>query len=172
MEKNKKEQLKQMTYIFILSMVFILFLTGYSIGKSISQTTIKAQGNLAKPIIEVISNSNLKITDSENEGECNFVVRNYDEKGKITEVNLQYTVEIKDKIDEKLKDTVTYELYKNGEKIELQNQTTPAIKLENKKQQEDKYILKVKYDKTKSQEMSNILDTIQIQIHSEQEANK
>ncbi len=172
MEKNKNEQAKKITYIIILSIVLILFFTGYSIGKTISQTTIQGKLSLARPIIEVISDSNLKITDIENEGECNFSIRNYDEKGKKTEVNLQYTVEIKDSIDSKLKDTITYELYKNGDKVELQNQISPLMKLTNKSQKEDKYTLKVKYDKTKSTQMNDILEKIQIQVHSEQETNK
>ena len=171
MEK-KNEHIKQITYIIILSIVIILFFTGYSIGKTMNQTTIKAKSSFAKPIIEVISDSNLKITDNENQGECVFLVRNYDNKGKTTEVNLQYTVEIKDSIDEKLKDTISFELYKNGDKVELQNQTTPLMKLAVKQQQEDRYILKIKYDKTKSTQMNDILDKIQIQVHSEQQANK
>ena len=171
MEK-KNEHIKQITYVIILSIVIILFFTGYSIGKTMNQTTIKAKGSFAKPIIEVISDSNLKITDNENQGECVFLIRNYDKKGKTTEVNLQYTVEIKDSIDEKLKDTISFELYKNGDKIELQNQTTPLMKLAVKQQQEDRYILKIKYDKTKSTQMNDILDKIQIQVHSEQQANK
>ena len=116
MEKTKTEHIKQITYILILSIVIILFFTGYSIGKSISRITIKGQAQIAKPILEVLSNSNLKITDNENEGECNFSVRNYDEKGKITEVNLQYVVTIKDTINQNFKDTIIFELYKNGEK--------------------------------------------------------
>ena len=42
----------------------------------------------------------------------------------------------------------------------------------NKNKQEDKYTLKVKYDKTKSTEMGDILEKIQIQVHSEQQSNK
>ena len=172
MEKTKTEHIKQITYILILSIVIILFFTGYSIGKSISRITIKGQAQIAKPMLEVLSNSNLKITDNENEGECNFSVRNYDEKGKITEVNLQYVVTIKDTINQNFKDTIIFELYKNGEKIDLENQATQKMVMTNKNKQEDKYTLKVKYDKTKSTEMGDILEKIQIQVHSEQQSNK
>ncbi len=146
----------------------MLFLTGYSIGKSIMQINIKSQAQIAKPILEVVSNSNLEITDTIEEGECSFTVRNYNVKGEITETDLQYIVTVKDTISEKLKKTVIYELYKNGQKIELQNQATKMMRLTNKIKQEDKYSLKVKYDKQASTEMTDILGKIQVQVHSEQ----
>ena len=150
-----------------MSLYYFLQVTVF--GKTISYSTIKAQAQVAMPILEVLSNSDLKITDKQTEGECNFSIRNYNEKGKITEVGLQYIVSIKDTIDSKQKETITYELYKNGQKIELNNQATQKMILGKDKKQDDQYTLKIKYDKDKSTEMGNILDAVQIQVHSEQE---
>ena len=169
MKETKKYNRKQITYIVILSLVIILFCTGYSIGKTMNQTIIKGQAQIAQPIIEIISNSKLTMADTNPEGECEFSVRNYTTEGKVTETNLQYNIAIKDTIDETVKDTVTFELYKNGKKLNLQNQTTEMMQLTNQKKQEDQYKLKVKYDKQKSNVMGDILDKVQIQVHSEQE---
>ena len=168
MKKIKRGNLKFITYILILSIVIMLFLTGYSIGKSIMQINIKSQAQIARPILEVISNSNLEITDAIEEGECSFIVRNYNARGEVTETDLEYIVTVKDTISEKLKKTVIYELYKNGQKIELQNQMTKIMKLTDMRKQEDEYKLKVKYDRQASTEMTNILGKIQVQVHSEQ----
>ncbi len=133
-----------------------------------NKTTITTQARIAKPILEVISSPNIEITDISNEGEYNFSIRNYDEKNNITEVDLKYIITIKDTIDKNLKDTVKFELYKNGKRVELNNQSSKIMEMKNSKKQEDKYKLKVKYDKNESTVMGDILDNVQIQVHSEQ----
>lgn len=169
--KLKNSNLKNLTYITIIFIVTILFLTGYSIGKSISTVLINYKAEIAKPIIEVRSNPAIDINDSISEGSYTFYVRNYDENGKISEVNEQYTIEIQDTIDDRLKSTISYELYKNGEKVTLQNQKTEIMELTNKNQQEDTYILKIKYNKNASRYKKDILDKVQIKVHSEQVKN-
>ena len=52
------------------------------------------------------------------------MVRNYNNEGKITDVKMKYVINIEDTIDEKLKDTIKYELYKNGNKIVLNKNST------------------------------------------------
>ena len=156
--KNRKNNIKNTTYILVLTTIFILFFTGYSLGKSITQVTIKGNTQIANPIIEVESNPKINITDEQQEGTYNFYVRNYKNTGKITDVKIIYTIKIQDTIEEKLKNTIKYELYKNGNKIELTN----------KEQQEDKYQLKIVYNKNASNIMQDIMEKIQIQVHSEQ----
>ena len=169
--KNRKNNIKNTTYILVLTTIFILFFTGYSLGKSITQVTIKGNTQIANPIIEVESNPKINITDEQQEGTYNFYVRNYKNTGKITDVKIIYTIKIQDTIEEKLKNTIKYELYKNGNKIELQKNETTNMELTNKEQQEDKYQLKIVYNKNSSNIMQDIMEKIQIQVHSEQ-ANK
>ncbi len=168
MEKATKNHFKQLTYIVTISMVIVLFFTGYSIGKTINQTTIKGEAAFAQPVLEVLSDSDIKITDAQSEGECSFVVRNYNKDNKKTEVGLQYTVQIIDTLSPNLKNTIQYELYKNGNIVELKNGLTSKMEMTNQKNQEDTYTLKIKYDKNQSLEMGDILDKVQIQVHSEQ----
>lgn len=120
---------------------------------------------------EVESNPKINITDEQQEGTYNFYVRNYKNTGKITDVKIIYTIKIQDTIEEKIKNTIKYELYKNGNKIELQKNETTKMELTNKEQQEDKYQLKIVYNKNASNIMQDIMEKIQIQVHSEQ-ANK
>ncbi len=168
--KNVNNSFKSITYILIMAIIFLLFLTGYSMGKSISQTIINTKGGVATPIFEVISNPKVSITDNNKEGTYIFYVRNYDSKGKISEVKTKYVVEIQDTIDKNLKNTIKLELYKNGQKVDLQNQITEKMDLVNKVKQEDKYELKISYNREFSSFMQDIMEKIQVQVHSEQEA--
>lgn len=169
--KLKNNNLKKLTYIIILFIVIILLFTGYSMGKSINEILINYQAEIAQPILEVRSNPSIDITDTETEGSYTFYVRNYDENGKKSDVDIQYLVEIQDTIDERLKNTMNYELYKNGQKIEIKEQKTNLMEIPHQNLQEDTYVLKIKYNKDASRYQKDMLDKIQIKIHSQQVKN-
>ena len=169
--KTKNNNLRNITYITILFIVILLLLTGYSLGKSLSTVMLNYKAEIAEPILEVRSNPAIDITDTSTEGSYTFYVRNYNEKGKISETDIQYTIEIQDTINEKLKSTMNYELYKNGEKVELENQKTNIMELSHKNLQEDTYILQIKYNKNASRYQKDMLDKIQIKVHSQQTKN-
>ena len=170
--KNKEIKriviLKNLTYIIVLTIIFMLFLTGYSLGKNSGQLFLNGNTEIANPIIEVESNPKINITDENQQGIYKFLVRNYNNEGKITDVKMKYVINIEDTIDEKLKDTIKYELYKNGNKIVLNKNSTEKMEMPNNKQQEDIYELKIFYDKVASSFMKDIVEKIQIKIHSEQ----
>ena len=167
-EIKRNENLKNLTYIIVLTIIFMLFLTGYSLGKNSGQLFLNGNTEIANPIIEVESNPKINITDENQQGIYKFLVRNYNNEGKITDVKMKYVINIEDTIDEKLKDTIKYELYKNGNKIVLNKNSTEKMEMHNNKQQEDIYELKIFYDKVASSFMKDIVEKIQIKIHSEQ----
>lgn len=167
-EIKRNENLKNLTYIIVLTIIFMLFLTGYSLGKNSGQLFFSGNTEIANPIIEVESNPKINITDENQQGIYKFLVRNYNNEGKITDVKMKYVINIEDTIDEKLKDTIKYELYKNGNKIVLNKNSTEKMEMPNNKQQEDIYELKIFYDKVASSFMKDIVEKIQIKIHSEQ----
>ena len=167
-EIKRNENLKNLTYIIVLTIIFMLFLTGYSLGKNSGQLFLNGNTEIANPIIEVESNPKINITDENQQGIHKFLVRNYNNEGKITDVKMKYVINIEDTIDEKLKDTIKYELYKNGNKIVLNKNSTEKMEMPNNKQQEDIYELKIFYDKVASSFMKDIVEKIQIKIHSEQ----
>ena len=109
------------------------------------------------------------MTDENQEGRYTFFVRNYNSDGKISDTKIMYIVTIKDTIKENLRDTIKFELYKNENKIDLNNMSTSKMQLENNKMQEDKYELRILYDKDASNFMQDILEKIQVQVHSEQQ---
>ena len=133
------------------------------------QLSLNGKAEIANPIVEVYSNPKINITDENQQGIYTFFVRNYNEDGKITDVKMRYVIIIQDTIDSKLKDTIKYELYKNGNKIDLKDESTAKMDLVNNKQQEDKYELKIFYDKDASNFMQDIMEKIQIKVHSEQQ---
>lgn len=155
---------KKINFIMIVFIVIILFLAGCSIGKSITDIILLSEIEVAKPILEVKSNPEIDVTASNNIGEYEFRVLNYNEK-ELSEVNLKYFIEIKADVDE----SIQFYLYKNGQEIKLNNLCTDYMLLEKGEKHEEKYLLKVIYTKQGSQNMEDILQKIQIKIHSEQQ---
>ena len=158
-QKNKKIAIS--TVIF---MILVLFIAGCSIGKSITEYVLQSKAEIATPILEVSSNPKINITAVNNIGEYKFKVTNFKED-KISDVNLRYYIEIKANVD----DSVKFLLYKNDQEINLQNLCSEYVTIEKGKKQEDNYTLKIIYDKDKSSNVYDILERIQVKLHSEQE---
>ena len=94
----------------------------------------------------------------------NFIVKNYNEKGKITQVDMKYKVEILNKKD----DAIIIKLFKNDEEILINNNQSEYFTLTKEDKKQDKFRLEVKYDKTKSTSVEDIMQDLQIKVHSEQ----
>ena len=128
-------------------------------------TTEKIDNKLeiAQPIFQVKGTEIAKINSINNIGYYDFIVKNYD-KEKIGEVDFLYTIEVISDVD----DSVKFELYKNGQLVNLENQKTEVMSIKGNVKTEDQYKLKVTYDKTKGTNGKDILEEVQIKIHSEQ----
>ena len=128
-------------------------------------TTEKIDNKLeiAQPIFQVTGTEIAKINSINNIGYYDFIVKNYD-KEKIGEVDFLYTIEVISDID----DSVKFELYKNGQLINLENQKTEVMSIKGNIKTEEQYRLKVTYDETKGTNGKDILEDVQIKIHSEQ----
>ena len=161
-----EEKSKKITISIIIFMIIILFIAGCSIGKSITEIILKSRLEVATPILEVISNPKIDVTASNNIGEYKFNVVNYKDE-KISEVNLRYFIEIKADVDE----SIEFHLYKDEKEIPLKNLCSEYMTKKNGIKQEDNYILKIVYNKNNLVNMNDILEKVQIKIHSEQEAN-
>lgn len=158
-QKDKKVAIS--TVIF---MILVLFIAGCSIGKSITEYVLQSKAEIAIPILEVSSNPKINITAVNNIGEYKFKVTNFKEN-KISDVNLRYYIEIKANVD----DSVRFLLYRNNQEMNLQNLCSEYVTTEKGKKQEDNYILKIIYDKNKSSNVYDIIEKIQVKVHSEQE---
>lgn len=145
-------------------MVLILFFSGYSMGKEYSNTKIQTSAKIAEPIMVVDSSSKINMDCEKEKESYSFKVKNYKENNAITQVDLQYYIEILSQAEE----SISFKLYKNEEEIKLENNKTANMKLGKENLQEDCYQLEILYDKEKNTTDKNILQEIQIKVHSEQ----
>lgn len=164
MKINKKYKKREITLVLVIAMVIILFFTGYSLGKGISDQIINTNAEIAKPILVVDSNEQVSITGVENKGYYDFKVKNYNELGKTTEVDMIYNIEIISNTDE----TIIYKIYKDNKEVPMTKNKTGNITMTKDGKQEHNYRLEIVYDKTKSTSLSDIVENIQIKVHSEQ----
>ncbi len=158
--KNKK---KQIIIISTLIIILLLFFSGFSIGKAYSNTQINGISEVAMPILEVENGKTLKIDNQNKEGTYDFKIKNYDENGKINQVDMDYYIEILP-INNK---AISFELYKENKKVEITDNKTNKFTLEKGTKKEDNYKIKIIYDEDKNT-TENILEEVQIKVHSEQ----
>ena len=150
---------------FILSIIVIIMLCGYSMAKCIDEYIIKGRMKIAEPILEIENNPIINITESQNYGEYIFKVRNYNNKDKVTETDLKYYIEISPKLD----NSIELELYQDENKIKLADNKTEYIKISKNQKEEREYKIKITYDKNNTVEVGDLLEQIQVKVHTEQE---
>ena len=165
---NKENLYKKNTKLitsFILSIIVIIMLCGYSMAKCIDEYIIKGRMKIAEPILEIENNPIIDITESQNYGEYIFKVRNYNNKDKVTETDLKYYIEISPKLD----NSIELELYQDENKIELSDNKTEYMKISKDQKEEREYKIKISYDKNNKIAVEDILEKIQVKVHTEQE---
>lgn len=164
MKFKKSKDIRTLTLIIVSSIVLILFFTGFSIGKAMVDVKIKNNTEIAKPILIVENNPSIDITAIKNTGKYNFKIKNYDENDQINEIELKYYIEIISKYDE----SISFKIYKNNEEIPLTNNRTNEMILSKNEKKDEEFILEIVYDKTKSTSTQEIIQDVQIKVHSEQ----
>lgn len=166
MEEKTKNKKKKLIIILIIFLIIILFLTGYSIGKSYSKINVNGNTEIAEPILEVISEGKVNVNNINNYCEYEFTVKNYDVYGNITDIDLEYYIEMQNVIE---KDSIDIKVLKNGKEIKFnENNKTDNFYLTKESKQEDDYKIEIMYDKDKNVNMEDIIETVQIKVHSEQ----
>lgn len=124
---------------------------------------IIAKSGIAVPVLEVEGKETTKISAINSVGYYDFSVKNYNEKN-ISDVSQNYNIEIVSNSDE----TIEFELYRDDQPIVLNNNKTNNIYIEGIKEKEHNYRLKVSYDSSKNNSQKDILEDVQIKVHSEQ----
>lgn len=162
-KREKKRNYKFLITILIILIISLLFV-GYTFAKSVESVMIKATSQIAEPILVVENNPSLDITAINNEGTYNFTIKNYNENDKTTDVKLRYYIEVLSNVDE----AVNIKLYEDENEIELSDNKTEYIEVSNKEKEEKQYQIKVKYDQSESESVSEIMEKIQVKIHTEQ----
>lgn len=164
-EKKEQNNSKIITLVFIIFIIILLLLCGYTFAKTIDNVLIKSENPISEPILIVENNPSIDITSKNNSGIYEFKVKNYNNEGKITEVDLKYYIEITSNMDEEIK----LELYEDNQKVNLINNKTEYIKISKSSKQERNYKIKIQYEKGQKELTTDILDKVQIKIHTEQQ---
>lgn len=159
--KNKK---REMTLILVSAMILALFFSGYSMGKETSSINMKANSKIAEPILIVEKSPVIEMQGKKEREYYDFKVKNYKETGEVTQIDLEYSIEILFPIE----DSISFKLYKNDQEILLENNRTTNMKLKREKIQEDDYQLEIIYEKAKNRSNKDIIQEIQLRVHSEQ----
>ncbi len=159
---NKKQKIIIIGILIIIA--FAITKVSMVYGEYSESKTIKVSTQVAKPILIMEEENKIYIDDNNNEAEYKFKVKNYNEKGKITDVQMFYTIQIIANTDE----TIKYSLYKDEQKIDLIENSTNKIKIGKDKKEEQHYVLKVKYEKTKNENKEDLNEDIKIKLKAEQ----
>ena len=159
--RNKK---KSLIFISILTLLIILLFVNITYAKYITIEKASSSTDIAVPFFIVEGNEKIIISDTNNIGYYEFVIKNFNET-MTSETNFLYTIEIISNLDEK----VQFELYNEDTQIPLENFKTPQIQIAGNEMVEQKYKLKIIYDNTKNSDGEKILEDVQIRVCSEQE---
>lgn len=120
--------------------------------------------NVATPIFIVEGKETTKISEINNIGYYEFSIKNFNESN-ISETGFLYTIEVISNTDE----SIRFELYNEEKQIPLENFKTEELSIIGNEKVEQKYKLKVIYDSTQWNEGKDILEEVQVKVHSEQE---
>lgn len=161
--KNKKKFI-----ILIIALCLILFLlcilTNSTYSKFFGKILGESKTEIAEPVF-VLENTDKKIVDNSNqEVDYYFKVKNYNSSS-INEVNLKYMLEITP-IQDKL---ITLTLYKDNQKVTLNEQKTSYIEIGHTTKQEHQYRLNVKYNKNNQENSYDINSNVFIKASAIQD---
>lgn len=156
---------KKYILLFLLFIILIIFLfSKNSLGKQMSNTKINTNSEIAKPILIVENNPAIDITNKNNKGYYDFKIKNYNELGEINEIELRYNIEILNEENKAIK----FKLYKGEEELLLEKNTTKDMIIKKNEKQEENYKLEITYDKNLVSSLEDIIQNVQIKVHSEQ----
>ena len=156
---------KKYILLFLLFIILIIFLfSKNSLGKQMSNTKINTNSEIAKPILIVENNPAIDITNKNNKGYYDFKIKNYNELGEINEIELRYNIEILNEENKAIK----FKLYKGEEELLLEKNKTKDMIIKKNEKQEENYKLEIMYDKNLVSSLEDIIQNVQIKVHSEQ----
>ena len=163
-DKNIKNKKKAIMGIIILTSIIILLSTHIVYAKYITVDKLTSTLSIARPIFIVEGGETTKISEINNIGYYEFSVKNFDENN-ISEIGFLYTIEILANTD----DSILFELYNEERQISLEKLKTERLLIGGNEKEEHKYKLKVTYDSSKGIIGKDILEEVQVKVHSEQE---
>ena len=85
---------KEIIKIIVVAFVLTIILSTISLGKYFNKTKINVNSGVAIPIIKLEGEQKLIINNNQGNKVYNIAVKNYDENEQITQVELEYYIEI------------------------------------------------------------------------------
>lgn len=149
-----------LTIIVTLIILSILILNKNTFASFVSNITAKTTTKVANPIFIVEGTDKKNLSDNNKEVDYYFTIKNYNENGIKSQVDLKYIIEILPDLD----NSITLTLYKDEEIVKLDKQKTDYISLEQKEKQEHTYRLNIKYDRNKTDIKKDIKEKVYINV--------
>lgn len=152
---------KEIIKIIVVAFVLTIILSTISLGKYFNKTKINVNSGVAIPIIKLEGEQKLIINNNQENKVYNLAVKNYDENEQITQVELEYYIEIISKKN----DNINFKIYKEEKELNINNNKTEKFLLTKENKQRDNYKIEILLNKKISEE---ILQNVEIKVYSEQ----
>lgn len=152
---------KEIIKIIVVAFVLTIIISTISLGKYFNKTKINVNSGVAIPIIKLEGEQKLIINNNQENKVYNLAVKNYDENEQITQVELEYYIEIISKRN----DDINFKIYKEEKELNINNNKTEKFLLTKENKQQDNYKIEILLNKKMSE---NILQNIEIKVCSEQ----
>mgnify|MGYP000193911942 CR=1 FL=1 len=108
---------KEIIKIIVVAFVLTIILSTISLGKYFNKTKINVNSGVAIPIIKLEGEQKLIINNNQENKVYNLAVKNYDENEQITQVELEYYIEIISKKN----DDINFKIYKEEKELNINN---------------------------------------------------
>lgn len=152
---------KEIIKIILVAFVLTIILSTISLGKYFNKTKINVNSGVAIPIIKLEGEQKLIINNNQENKVYNLAVKNYDENEQITQVELEYYIEIISKKN----DNINFKIYKEEKELNINNNKTEKFLLTKENKQRDNYKIEILLNKKISED---ILQNVKIKVYSEQ----
>ena len=156
---------KEIIKIIVVAFVLTIILSTISLGKYFNKTKINVNSGVAIPIIKLEGEQKLIINNNQENKVYNLAVKNYDENEQITQVELEYYIEIISKKN----DDINFKIYKEEKELNINNNKTEKFLLTKENKQRDNYKIEILLNKKILEE---ILQNVEIKVYSEQKNKK
>jgi len=156
---------KEIIKIILVAFVLTIILSTISLGKYFNKTKINVNSGVAIPIIKLEGEQKLIINNNQENKVYNLAVKNYDENEQITQVELEYYIEIISKKN----DDINFKIYKEEKELNINNNKTEKFLLTKENKQQDNYKIEILLNKKISED---ILQNVEIKVYSEQKNKK
>lgn len=157
--------MKKVIVVIILTIfIIILAFSKTSLGKYFSKTNIEIESEIVKPILKIEGDTILNINTVKEKEIFNFKIKNYEETNKITEIDLEYYIEIITKEN----DNIKFKIYKADRELKMYENKTEKFLLTREKMQEDTYKIEILLNNISVQE---IMQNIEVRVYAEQKNN-